>query len=639
MPLSEILQRLTGEWSTDVLPTATTLTHINPTNVVGVIDTLLSASSAYPTITRNIDLYLLARVVKGAKASLSVISAQNYIATATATQDFPLMTQVIWNSTMELQELEMGFNLYQMKLSSWPNLTFALIFAILVLCHISVAALKRTAYFGACLICGTFLETAGYTARLLSINHYSDKQRYLCQTISLTLAPAFIMAGVYYLLAQLMVIHGRKFTILRPLWYSYIFIVCDVCSLFIQAAGGGLAAIRLQVLENTKPGTIIMTIGVAFQVFSMTFFLFFLFNFLWRIYFTASPEVKFLIGNLGALFFQTKRGKEIQTKYLNSSYNQNYRHTIDRPLFGYYPLAIFLACFFIYVRCVYRLVELSEGWSGYLITHEEFVMTLDGLQVLITCVILLFFHPGFIFGKNFKISLSEKESDDDFLEEKLDYPYISNDEKLRDSSLEWSSYDVRTSNTSFRQSVAGQQNRNEKSETQQPFNVIPYNTSPKQATYADSWLKRTEGTLQMENDQFTSAPDRLPFEDPSEFPKPKEPLNLDHNPFKTKGEYLNPVIEDEIMAVPYDYCSPNPPVIPATPKKKSKRNSKSRKSDLVSITSVNPYEREGVDVLKTSGPYELYDQPELANHIHIDNSDVESRFTHDEFFFTFGAKS
>ena len=45
------------------------------------------------------------------------------------------MTQVIWNATIELQDLEMGFNLYQMKLSYCANLIFALIFAVLAICH------------------------------------------------------------------------------------------------------------------------------------------------------------------------------------------------------------------------------------------------------------------------------------------------------------------------------------------------------------------------------------------------------------------------------------------------------------------------------------------------------------------------
>lgn len=623
MGLSENLQRLTGAWSTDVLPTATTLTHINPTNVAGVVETLLSASSAYPTITKPLDLYLLARAVKGAKASLSVISAQNYIATATATQNFPEMTQVIWNSTMELQDLEMGFNLYQMKLSRWANLTFAIVFALLVVSHLGISLVKRTPYFGVCLVAGSLLEAAGYIARLMSIGNYSDKDRYICQIICLTLAPAFVMAGVYYLLAQLMVIHGRKYTILRPLWYSYIFIVCDICSLFIQAAGGGLAAIRLQVLESTKVGTIIMTVGVAFQVFSMTLFLFFLINFLWRIYFKASSNVKFLVAKLGALFFQTRRGKDLQQQELNQMYDQRFRETIDRPLFGYYPLAIVGACFFIYVRCIYRLIELSEGWSGYLITHEEYVMTLDGLQVLITCVILLAFHPGLILGKTFSGSIRDSgfpETDT----ERQNYPYSTNEEKLRDLSLDWS-----VDESLLKESVAGQQYSSHEQDDGNTFNVIPYYTTPKQSPFSDSseWKEPMSGSSNSLELPFASPYDTI------------AQIKITPNPAK---EVLNPVVEDEIMTVPYLLCPENPSVTTPTPKKKSRRFSKStRKSDSISVNSaaVNPYEREGVDVIKTSGPYELYERPELANEMHIDHSDVESRVTHDEFFFTFVTKN
>ena len=134
----------------------------------------------------------------------------------------------------------------------------------------------------------------------------------MLQTIALTLAPAFIMAGVYYLLAQLMVINGRKFSIIRPLWYSYIFIFCDACSLVIQAAGGGLVTIKLQELESTQTGPIIMTVEVAFQVFSISLFVFFLIDFLWLINFRASLSGQFLISDVGALFFQTKRGRELK---------------------------------------------------------------------------------------------------------------------------------------------------------------------------------------------------------------------------------------------------------------------------------------------------------------------------------------
>lgn len=646
MGLTENLQRLTGEWSTDVLPTATTLTHINPTNIKGVVETLLSASSAYPEITKAIDLYLLARAVKGAKASLLVISAQNYIATATATQDLPMMTLVIWNSTMELQDLEMGFNLYQMKLSRWANLTFAVIFAFLVIIHTGISSWRRTTYFGVCLVAGTFLETVGYAARVLSIGNYSDQSTFICQIISLTLAPAFIMAGVYYLLAQLMVIHGPKYSMLRPLWYSYIFIVCDVCSLFIQAAGGGLAAIRLQVLESTHPGTVIMTVGVAFQVFSMTLFLFFFMNFLWRIYFRASPSVKFLLSNFGALFFQTNRGRELQRNHLNPMYNQEFRLTIERTSFGYYPLALFLACFFIYVRCVYRLVELSEGWSGYLITHEEFVMTLDGLQVLITCIILVLFHPGLIFGKGFKCSLKGKPTETDYINENSSYSsdeknesiFYSNDEKLSKCSLDWSSYNMERST---RQTVAGQQ-----SEQTGTFNVIPYFKTPKQSPFNDSsatidLIDRDNGfnvcsASELSNEFQMSKQNQAQNEKPKKNKIPKIPVV-----FPGAVTYsLDPVIEDEIVAVPYQYCHETPLTAPQTPQNRPRRHSRSsRKSDTASIFSVNPYERECVDVIKTSGPYELYERPELASEYQLDHGDVESNITNDEFLFTFGSKN
>ncbi|KAF8002944.1 hypothetical protein HF325_002189 [Metschnikowia pulcherrima] len=431
--MSSQIAKLTGEWSTDVLPTQTTLTHINPAAVTGLVESLLLASSAYPTITKNIDLYLLARNVKGAKASLSVISAQHYIATATATQNFPEMTQIIWNATMELQDLELGFNLYLLELSLSANMIFAVIFAAVLVTHTGLFLWEQYLYFGACFFVGTGLEFAGYVARVMAIGHYLEKGPFLCQIISLTLGPAFIMAGIYYLLAQLLVIYGRQFSRLRPLWFSYVFIFCDVTSLFIQAAGGGLAAIRLQNLESTHTGTKIMISGIAFQVVSMTLFVGLLCEFVWKIYFRANPNVTFLAHRLFALMFQTEHGRRLQQEHLFTSYNPRYSHIWSRRVFGYYPLVILLGVTFIYIRCIYRLIELHEGWTGYLITHEQYVMTLDALQVLLTCLLFIPFHPGVVMGKGARISLSQisdkADEEGSFAEESsLEKPSLSHDE-------------------------------------------------------------------------------------------------------------------------------------------------------------------------------------------------------------------
>lgn len=36
----------------------------------------------------------------------------------------------------------------------------------------------------------------------------------------------------------------------------------------------------------------------------------------------------------------------------------------------FFAIGLVHASFWILVRCIYRTVELAEGWTGYLITHE-----------------------------------------------------------------------------------------------------------------------------------------------------------------------------------------------------------------------------------------------------------------------------
>lgn len=403
--MSEWLSKFTQPWSTTELPTQTTLTHVAPQKFEGLVSTLMLISEAWPTETNRMSLYEMARDGKGAQASISVLSAQRFMATATDNQRLPEMTSVIWNATMELQELEKGINLYQMELSPVANGLFAGFFALLLILHIVLCIWKRHPYFGICLTMGTACEFTGYIGRLFSISDYGNKDAYLCQIICLTLAPALLMAGVYFVLAQLTVIHGRKYSVLKPLWFSYIFVFCDAVSLVVQAAGGASAAIQLQQFGDTVPGTNTMVAGIAFQVVSMTLFLYFLFDFMKRIWFRASPEIKFSFHNLLSFLFATGRGRKLRELYLNQHYNQNYAHIWSRRSFAFFPLVLLLSVIFIYIRCIYRLVELTEGWSGYLITHEEFVMTLDGLMVLLMVILLVPFHPGVLMGKGLNISM------------------------------------------------------------------------------------------------------------------------------------------------------------------------------------------------------------------------------------------
>lgn len=63
------------------------------------------------------------------------------------------------------------------------------------------------------------------------------------------------------------------------------------------------------------------------------------------------------------------------------------------------------------------MVELSESFTGYPMTYKEYVMTLNDVQVLKTCIFLQVFHPGLNFDEGFQSSISKACS---YLNEKQD---------------------------------------------------------------------------------------------------------------------------------------------------------------------------------------------------------------------------
>lgn len=407
-----LLNQYLPSWTPTSLPTSTSISTINPTNTAGLALTLLELQNAIQTETNTISLYFLSRAARGVAASYTIISGQQYLATATATQDFPEVTSAMVNATLSLKQLEWKANLYAINLSVPFNAFFAAMFGVTLICLLGIGFSTKTKYFTICLACGTVLEVIGYVARTLAHYSWSDPNLFLCQIVSLTVAPAFIMAGVYYLLSQMIIIHGEQYAILKPIMVSIIFIFCDVVSLFVQASGGAAAAVSLRLFKDTELGTYIMVGGIGFQVVSMTLFLYFLFDFVYRSFFTANSKIKYSFSTYCLLLFNTKKGRLLRQD-LEPFYDVGYKHIRQRSLFNYMPLVIIISVGFIYIRCIYRVIELSEGWRGYLITHEEYIFALDALMVLLTCITYVFFHPGLVFGKQMtaQISVSANKSE------------------------------------------------------------------------------------------------------------------------------------------------------------------------------------------------------------------------------------
>jgi hypothetical protein len=62
-------------------------------------------------------------------------------------------------------------------------------------------------------------------------------------------------------------------------------------------------------------------------------------------------------------------------------------------------VALGLATALLFIRTVFRSVELSEGFSGHLANNEIEFMILDGVMVILASITLTVFHPGRIFGQ------------------------------------------------------------------------------------------------------------------------------------------------------------------------------------------------------------------------------------------------
>ncbi|KAI5964854.1 uncharacterized protein KGF55_001925 [Candida pseudojiufengensis] len=441
MDINSIIDQYLTSWYPTSIPTTTTsISYINPTYIEGLKATALSLQQELATQTNSISLYFLSRNARAAAASYTILSNQQVLnsitqtydisTTTTATEtifnsvvtetltrtfeetstlsiDLSQITDELVNSTLLLKKLEWDSNLYAINISIPFNLLFTILFIILIISYISIGIFKKgkTKYFTICMILGCILESIGYICRTIAHYNWSNPNLFVLQAICLTVAPALIMASIYYLLSQLIIIYGYNYSIIKPNYIAWIFVCFDVASLFIQSGGGIFAGIALKNFENTIYGTHIMVSGMAFQVLSMSLFLIFLFNFLKRIYFN-SRNVSFNVLEFFQLLGNTSNGERIrQDSKLDNKYDSNYQNLRNRKYFNYLLLMILISSLCIYIRCIYRVIELVEGWRGFLITHEPFLLTLDALMVFLGCAIFVPFHPKLIMGNEFNISV------------------------------------------------------------------------------------------------------------------------------------------------------------------------------------------------------------------------------------------
>lgn len=126
--------------------------------------------------------------------------------------------------------------------------------------------------------------------------------------------------------------------------------------------------------ESVKTGDNIMIAGLAFQVFTLLVFMACSLDFAIRVY-TRSRK-------LGSSAFDQS---DLARKTRNS--------WMFKGLLG--ALALSTIC--IFWRSVFRVAELSGGWTGELMGRQDLFIGFEGVMIIVACFVLNVFHPSVCF--------------------------------------------------------------------------------------------------------------------------------------------------------------------------------------------------------------------------------------------------
>ncbi|EEQ30402.1 hypothetical protein McanMca71_002295 [Microsporum canis] len=266
---------------------------------------------------------------------------------------------------------DISISWYKYRPSLPANAAFAALFFIsAVIFLIQGVVTRRFIGFTIAMVLGTIGETIGYVGRILMWNNPWKQIPFMIQICCLTLAPAFLAAGIYLTLSRIVTVFGAENSRIRPLWYPRIFIPCDIMALALQGAGGGISSTAGDDDRSQADlGKNIMIAGLIIQVVTLTIFMALAADFAFR---TQSR-----IRALG-----------------NAALDSSYSHLRASSQFKLFLLALSASTVCIYVRSIYRIAELSEGWDGPLLSNEGLFIGMESVFVVVSVLILNAFHPS-----------------------------------------------------------------------------------------------------------------------------------------------------------------------------------------------------------------------------------------------------
>ncbi|KAF4762588.1 hypothetical protein N7455_001066 [Penicillium solitum] len=276
---------------------------------------------------------------------------------------------------------EVDFKLYRYTPSLVAAILFTVLFVLATFYHLYQVVRTRTWYFIVFVIGGVF-QIIGYICRALAHNNKENIPLYSISTIMILLAPPLYAASIYMTLGRLIVhLDAEKLSMVPVKWLTIIFVSGDVIAFLMQAAGGGIMASGT--LSAMTTGEHITIGGLAVQL------------------------VFFSVFIIAATIFHYRIRKSPTEKCFNPLRSSG---VLQMPIWEIVMTGLYVASILILIRSIFRLIEYSQGNSGYLISHEAFLYVFDSTLMLFTMVAMSIFHPSKILSQSTKPLRSSRRS-------------------------------------------------------------------------------------------------------------------------------------------------------------------------------------------------------------------------------------
>ncbi|CAK7266886.1 hypothetical protein SEPCBS57363_002318 [Sporothrix epigloea] len=262
------------------------------------------------------------------------------------------------NCTLAICPVEWSILNYQPSIAA--SAVFIALFAIAIVVHAYEGFRWRQTLgsFAVPMILGLIDEIIGYIGRIIMHGNPFSFNGFLIQIICITTGPVFFCAAIYVTLAKTINFLDLSLARFNPKFFYWFFIPCDIISLVFQAAGGALSSVTT---GSNKAGVDMSLFGLSFQVFTLVVFILFTADYLFRYY---------------------------------RHYN-GFAHLPYPGRFRLFLVGLWSAIILILIRCIYRINELSEGYTGSIFHNEGLFYGLESTMIVLAVFSLAVGQPGF----------------------------------------------------------------------------------------------------------------------------------------------------------------------------------------------------------------------------------------------------